>query len=312
MLNKKYLPTLISLVFFSFNGLFAQHDLRQDEAFFASQMQEYQTWLDSTGLDNFFKTERISVTPERLTLHLGSAAVPPSCDSLEAVWEQIGSAFDKEHQHKQLFHEKLLETWSVMTELPTDSMEIQLDCGDPAKFNVRIHGEADGRILFDEQNQQSLGSGTITIPFNQLRDIHTGGRLDSLGKKRTVRQVRIFIADYLRKVHYNGKGTPVLYNVRIDTSMSYYNEFTWEFTHLSHEVLEDEGFYEYHRIKIEVQDRNNQLEIGWQFTGKFGSGILFPPRRNDYKLMATYYPDKEKEYEDDLFKKIIEHLKKQP
>ncbi|TAK44431.1 MAG: hypothetical protein EPO28_04890 [Saprospiraceae bacterium] len=310
-------PLPFTLLFLAFGFLllpfisFAQHDLRENQAFFNSQMKEYQTWLDSNDLGNFFKTERLLVAPDKLTLYLFSASAKPSCDSLQAVWEQIGKAFDKEHHRKQLFHEKLLETWSVLTELPTDSMEILLRCDDPAKFSVRIYGEADGRILADEQNMKSLGSGTIEIPFNQLREIHTGGRLDSLGKKKTVGQVRLAIGDYLRKF-YKGKGTPVLYNVRIDTSMSYYQEFTWEFTHLSNAVLKDEGFYEYHRIKIEVQDRNDKLEVSWQFTGKFGSGILFPPRRNDYKLVETYYPGAEKQYEYDLFKKITEYLQKQP
>ena len=313
MIKKNYLPAqLLTILLFIAGTLSAQHSLVDDKDFFASRMLEYQVWLDSNGLGTFLKTNQVLVTPEKLTLYLAPAHADLTCDMLQATWEEIGKTFDKTHRHKQLFHEKLLETWSVLTELPTDSMEIILRCNDPDKFNVRIYGETDGRILADEQNMKALGSGTLSIPFDQLRDIHTGGRLDSLGKKRTVRQVRLAVADYLLNVHYKGKGTPILYNVRIDTTLSFFNEFTWEYTHLSDEVIKDEGFYEYHRIKVQVQDRNEQIEITWQFTAKFGSGILFPPRRNDYKLVETYYPGKEKDYEEGLFKKIIESLQKQP
>ena len=197
----------------------------------------------------------------------------------------------------------------MLTELPTDSMEIVLHCQDPAHFKVRIYGDPDGRILTEEQNLKSLGSDIIKIPYNQLKSIHTGGRLDSLGKHETVGKVRQSIGDFLLNRWYKGKGTPILYNVRIDTSRSYYHEFTWEFSRLSHEVLE-EGFYEYHRIKIEVQNRNNNIEISWQFTGKYGAGVLFPPRKNDYKLMEINYKREEEDYETKLFKKITEHLQK--
>ncbi|MCF8247776.1 MAG: hypothetical protein K9J37_22025 [Saprospiraceae bacterium] len=313
MKNFRFLPALLFTLFFCFpKDLSAQHDLVQNDSFFTVHMKEYQAWLDSNGLGIFFRTERLSVAPDKLMLYLTAAPQVASCDSLQATWEEIGKAFDKAHFHKQLFHEKLLETWSVMTELPTDSMEIIIRCDDPSYFNVRIYGEPGGRILADEQNMKALGGGIVKVPFNQLNTIHTGGRLDSLGRLRTVRKVRLAIGDYLLNHHYKDKGTPILYNVRIDTSASYYNEFTWEFTHLSNEVLKDEGYYEYHRIKIEVQDRNNNLEVTWQFTGKFGSGILFPPRRNDYKLMETYYREDEKEYEADLFKKITEYLQKKP
>lgn len=289
--------------------LSSQHDLRKDRVFFDKQVGEYQAWLNSSGLGNFFKTENITVTPDKVTLYLASAKKSYSCDSLQSAWEEIRKAFNKTHQYKQLFHEKLLETWSILTELPTDSMEIVLHCQDPSRFSVRIYGDIDGRILAEEQNVETLGSVIVKIPYNQLKSIHTGGRFDSLGKFETVGKVRKAVGDFLLKSWYKGKGTPILYNVRIDTSRTYFHEFTWEFSHLSYEVLE-EGFYEYHRIKVEIQDRNNNIEISWQFTGKYGAGVLFPPRKNDYKLMEIKYKEQEMDYETKMFKKALEYLKK--
>ena len=290
--------------------LFGQYDLRVDSAFFAVQEQEFQHWLEANEMDQTFRTDGIEVETGHVLLFLTFAGDAARCDSLQAAWDSWERQFNRTHRSRQLFHQKLLETWSVLAELSVDSTEIIIRCDGQGLFNIRIFGQADGRILAQGNELKAMGGGVIPIPFENLKEVYTGNRIDSINRKLSVRKVRVAVGDYLLNEWYKGKGTPILYNVRIDTSASYYNEFTWEFTHLSHEVLE-EGYYEYHRIKIEVQERNDQLEMTWEFTGKFGSGILFPPRRNDYKLMETYYKDDMEAYEEKLFRKITEYLQKQ-
>jgi len=302
---------IISLALYSPAFLAAQPGLLQDAAFFEAQAQEFQRWLEANQMHLAFRTDGLDVKPGKVTLYLTSAGEDSRCEFLQGAWQSWEKQFNKEHRFRQLFHEKLLETWSVLAELPADSTEVFIRCPEQGLFTIRIFSETDGRILAEENNLKAMGGGVVPIPFEELKEVYTGGRLDSLSRKLSVRKVRLAVGDYLLNHWYKGKGTPILYNVRIDTSYSHYNEFTWEFSHLSSEVL-DEGYYEYHRIKIEVQERNNRLEFSWQFTGKFGSGILFPPRRNDYKLMETYYKSDVEEYERELFKKIEEYLKRQP
>jgi hypothetical protein len=300
---------MIICLLFCCSFLFSQEDYRKYTSFFQTQEAEFQAWLDVNHLSGAFKTDGLLVEQDRVILYLTSPAGDPHCDSLQMAWKSWESQFNKTHRFRQLFHQKLLETWSVLAEVPAQHTEIIIRCPKAGLFTARIFGETDGRVLVEENDLKAMGGGIIGIPFGDLKDIYTGGRLDSLGRRLSVRKVRLEVGKFIAK-HYEGKGTPILYNVRIDTSASYFNEFTWEFTHLSHEVL-DAGYFEYHRIKIEVQERNNKLELTWQFTGKFGSGILFPPKENDYKLMETYYKDDLEKYEQDLFKKITEHLKKQ-
>lgn len=289
---------------------FSQYDLRQDSAFFAAQEQEFQRWLEANDMAFTFRTDGVGVDPDRVYLFLTFAGEDPQCESLQSVWDSWERQFNMAHGFQTLFHEKLLQTWSVLSELSVDSTEIIVRCKGQGLFNMRIFGRADGRIFSQGNELRVMGGGVIPIPFDNLKEIYTGGRIRNIDRKLTVRKVRMAVGDYLLNYWYKGKGTPILYNVRVDTSASYYNEFTWEFTHLSHEVLE-EGYYEYHRIRIEVRERNDQLELTWDFTGKFGSGILFPPRRNDYKLMETYYKDDLEAYEKKLFRKITEFLQKQ-
>jgi len=289
---------------------FSQYDLRQDSAFFKAQEREFQNWLAANEMDQTFRTDGVNIDSDRVYLFLTLAELEPKCETLQTVWDSWERQFNMAHGFQTLFHEKLLQTWSVLAELSVDSIEIVVRCKGQGLFNMRIFGGADGRILSQGSELKIMGGGVIPIPFENLKDIYTGGRIKNLDRKLTVRKVRLAVGDFLLGNWYKGKGTPILYNVRVDTTASFYNEFTWEFTHLSHEVLE-EGYYEYHRIRIEVQERNDQLELTWDFTGKFGSGILFPPRRNDYKLMETYYKEDLEAYERKLFRKITEYLQKQ-
>lgn len=289
----------------------AQENFKKDSTFFKSQKQAYQHWLESTQLHLAFQTTTLEIQPALVRLNLKGTATTSSCEDLQKVWIFYKKKFDKKHGRYQLFHEKLLETWSVLTEIPTDSLEIFIHCNDPTQFSIRIFGEPNGAIRFQEENQTAMGNGLVKIPFEHLDTIYTGQKLDSIGRLKTVRRVRLAITDFLLNDWYKGKGTPILHNVRIDTTESYYNEFTFEFSRISHEILE-EGYFEYHRIKVEVQEKNEQIEFSWTFTGKFGSGILFPPRRNDYKLMETYYQEDLERYETKLFKLISERLKQEP
>lgn len=297
-------------VFFLPGLLLSQVDFRKDAGFFRNQEQEFQHWLEANELHLVFRTNGLDIQSDKVTVFLTYAGEAPRCDFLQNAWESAEKVFNKEHHFEQLFHEKLLDTWSVLTELSPKKVEIIVRCADDGLFNVRIFGESDGRILAEENDRKAMGNGTIPIPFEGLKEVYTGGHLDSLARKLTVRKVRLAVADYLLNQWYKGKGTSILYNVRIDTLNSYFTEFTWEFSRLSNEVLED-GYFEYHRIHIQVQERNDKLELSWQFTGKYGSGILFPPRKNDYKLMETYYKEELENYEKTLFKKITEFLQKQ-
>ncbi len=301
-----FLLLYVLAVFYGTLG--AQSSLIDKKAFFKFQQSEFQQWLSATQLDQAFKTDRIEIRPEKVRLFLTAVAADDPCIFLQNSWEVWKDEFNQAHHGSLLFHEKLLKTWSTLTELPTDSVQIILHCNDPNLLRINIYGDSSGRILLEEENQQVMGSGTIPIPYHHLKSMYTASSLDSINAKLTVRKVRLAVSDYILNKWYKGKGTPILYNVRIDTTESYYNDFSFEFSHLSNEVLE-EGYFEYHRIEVEVQERNERIEIDWEFTGKFGSGILFPPRRNDYKLMETYYKKDLERYEERLFKKISEFLK---
>jgi len=109
--------------------------------------------------------------------------------------------------------------------------------------------------------------------------------------------------------YYKGKGTPILWRAKIDTSFALYDEFVMEVTHLSEEVCPD-GYFEYHRIYVKGLQKGDDVELSWEFQAKYGSGIAFPPRKNDYKDMEPKYKEELEEYQNRLFKKLLEYLRR--
>jgi hypothetical protein len=82
-----------------------------------------------------------------------------------------------------------------------------------------------------------------------------------------------------------------------------------EVSHLSDEICPD-GFFEYHRLYLKGVQKGDDVELSWEFQGKYGSGIVFPPRKNDYKDMDPKYKDNLEEYQSHLYKKLLEYLRR--
>ena len=94
----------------------------------------------------------------------------------------------------------------------------------------------------------------------------------------------------------------------MDSSYTTFDEFVLEITHLNNEICPD-GYFEYHRLYVKGLQKGDDVELSWEFQGKYGSGIVFPPRKNDYKDMEIRYKTNLEEYQKYLFKKLLDYLR---
>lgn len=289
------------------NILQGQETLFQHQLFFEQQQQEFQYWLDKNELGTYLEATEIQITPNCLSLILQEKEI--DCSEIGEYWLALRKNFAKNHPNKVL-HEKLLNTWSMLTEVQIDSLEIIIRCGSKSgTFEAKIKGELDGRITLTENAIAKMGNGVQILEPEKLKSIYAGEcRIDTISSS-SARNLRIAIGDFISQ-WYSNKGTPILYNAKKNVLEDYYNEFTYEFTHLSNEITDD-NYYEYHRIHVKViQKEGDKIEIHWDFMGKYGTSAIFPPKNSDYKLMETYYPEQMKAYETRLFKHVIDHLLK--
>lgn len=278
-------------------------DLRQDASFFRAKAPEFQTWLQQNQLDGILYADSVAVSAKKVTLFLMAAYRGARvCDSLQCAWDRLEK--NNFRQHGQFFRERLLHKWAFLAEVHEEQAEVIVRCHEPAHFLARINSNK-GRIPLDGRSIRSGAVADVRLPAT-LQGINVGDNKIVLPGKN-VQTVCTKARQYLIN-YYKPKGTPILWKAKVDSSYTALDEFVLEVTHLNNEICPD-GYFEYHRIYVKGLQRGEDVELSWEFQGKYGSGILFPPRKNDYKDLSLRYKDSLEEYQRRLFKKLLEYLR---
>ena len=278
-------------------------DLRADKAFFQKKKTEYNLWLRQNQLGHLLKADSVSVSAQKVTLFLRPTySGKHTCDSLQCVWQKLERA--NRLVNGQNFRDRLLHKWAFLAEIHEDQAVVVIRCHDPAHFQARIYSKS-GRIPVEERNVRSGTLIEVRMP-NSLQGINSGDNITLLHDKN-LGQVCTKARRWLVS-SYKDKGTPVLWRAKVDSSYTAYDEFVLEVSHLNYEICPD-GFFEYHRIYVKGVQKGADVELSWEFQGKYGSGIVFPPRKNDYKDMELHYKSSLDEYQKRLFKRMLDYLR---
>jgi hypothetical protein len=278
-------------------------DLRQDKAFFLKKKNEMNQWLWQNQLNRILVADSVAVSAQKVTLFLRPAFQGRyTCDSIQCAWNKLEQS--SRRLNGQFFHERLLHKWAFLTEIHEDQAEVVVRCHSPAHFQAKIYCAA-GKVPVEERTIRSGAVMDVSLP-SSLQGISAGENKTLFTHKKVnalCTRARVYLANM-----YKTKGTPVLWKAQIDSSYSAYDEFVLEVTHLSYEICPD-GYFEYHRIYVKGLQKGDDVELSWEFQGKYGSGIIFPPRKNDYKDMDLRYKDNLEDYQRKLFKKLLDYLR---
>ena len=287
---------------FSFAHLLAQEDLREDRAFLYQQLTDFQLWMDMYHYNQLLEVERLEVHAKSVVLYLKSRFQEGPVDSLALLWPAFKREFKRVRGEPA--EKKLLKAFAFQMEIPLEAAKINIKSSNTRFFDLKIYYK-EGLVRMEEQMMSYMVNGNFDIDIDDLKIIYRE-RKDTI-TETTIGNVRQAISRYLYN-HYRKKGTPVLYKAKIDTTRTYFNEFTYDITNISHEIL-DAGYYEYIRINIKIAQQSRHVEIAYDFQGKYGSGIFKAPRKSQYKNMEIYYPAQLKDYEENLIKQIANYLK---
>ncbi len=278
-------------------------DLRLDKVFFQKKKSEFNGWLRQNHLGQILRADSVAVTAQKATLFLRPTYNGKrTCDSLQCAWQGLERA--NRLVNGQHFHERLLHKWAFLAEIHEDQAEVVVRCHDPAHFRARMYSR-NGRIPVEERNIRSGVLIDVKLPHT-LQGINAGDNITLL-RDKNLGQVCTKARRWLVN-GYKGKGTPVLWRAKVDSSYTAYDEFVLEVSHLNYEICPD-GYFEYHRIYVKGIQKGPDVELSWEFQGKYGSGIIFPPRKNDYKDMELHYKASLDEYQKRLFKKMLDYLR---
>lgn len=278
-------------------------DLRQDKPFFQKKQKEFALWLRQNHLERIFRADSVSVSAKKVTLFLRPAFDSKTvCDSIQCAWTKLEQSNRK--INGQFFHERLLHKWAFLAEIHPDQAEVVVRCHDPAHFLAKVYSR-EGKVPVEQRNLRSAAVTEVSTP-SSLQGMNSGDNKMLVPNKK-VAAVCTSARRYLTNF-YKIKGTPILWRAKVDTSYTTYDEFVLEVTHLNNEICPD-GYFEYHRIYMKGLQKGDDVELSWEFQGKYGSGIIFPPRKNDYKDMDLRYKSNLEEYQKRLFKKLTDYLR---
>ncbi|MEM9835079.1 MAG: hypothetical protein AAF828_01175, partial [Bacteroidota bacterium] len=273
--------------------LFAQSGFSQaDFAFFRQKQAALQDWLRYEGFADYLQFDRIDYNSASLEVSLVPTAFTDDCAYLSVLWTSLQRGYYLET--KDILHITLMEGIAFVMEVPEDSLTLRLHCRDAAGYQVYIFGERDGNgdlsinlTTQGEVQKMSPDGEPIVVPVDQLKpslrrhNQSTQLRSDATYQNQlTIRKVSNAVESYLTDF-YADKGTPILYRARPKVSRSYYNHFKIRVTHLSHVVLPEVGFFEYHEYTVKVRQEGEKITVEWDFLGKYGDG-RFVPRSNSY------------------------------
>ncbi len=282
-------------------------DLRHDALFFRKELPEFQQWLAENGLAKVFVADSVATSASRATLFLRPKFCGRNvCDSVQSAWNQL--ELGNRDLNGRFFHERLLSKWAFLAEVREDQAEVVVRCHTPAHFLARIYGRADGSVPVEGRSVRSALQLDVQLPEASIVKANTGDNQTLLRGCRVVptcaKAKRFFV------LWYKNKGTPVLYSAQVDTTYSFEDEFVVEVTKLSYEICPD-GFFEFHRVHVSGQQQGEDVLLRWEFQGKYGSGIIFPPRKNNYKDMDLRYRTELESYQRTLFRRLLDYLRRQ-
>ena len=287
--------------------IFAQGppDLRADASFFREKIGDMNAWFEKNQLGDLFKADSVQVERNRVTLYVRPAKQNgQSCVHMQNAWNEVQKANRKASGED--FHHRLLHKWAFLAEVHEDQAEVVVRCHDPAHFRARIYN-GKGNIPVELRSVRSGAMMQIALPqsFQEINNSASKAIIANKNVGDVCTKARTWLVNF-----YKSKGTPILWRARIDESYALYDEFVIEVTHISNEICPD-GYFEYHRINVSGVQKGPDVELTWDFQGKYGSGIIFAPRKNDYKdLNNQKYGSYHAEYQRRLFNRMVYHLRR--
>jgi hypothetical protein len=310
------------ILFLSPQALTAQiGDLREDTVFFNQQQNEYQRWLDSSGLGKILQVEAIDVQEQHLSLYLGFAY--NDIDSIVRAWDMLKSTFETERAitlEQQLFYKAV-----SMMEVRQSRVDVQLyDTYDLRKEPLFFRG-----IYFEDEEVKV----EVSNPKSKIRDIEfeasdfpSRGAKDTFQKDYSAKKVFEIIYQYVQQ-KYGTQNCPDR-KAKVVLLERSKKTLRFEVVNLCLEVLKDEGVVcptlrmlgiecnwakrELLTFTITYTETTNGFQLNIILDGKYGSALYENVRRGGYMNMEFDFDGELDRYADQFKEELrIEIRRKQ-
>jgi hypothetical protein len=273
--------------------------LLESDSFFQRQSTEMQLWLDGNLPKAPYKVSTITTEPQRVSLTL-MPQKGTSCAQARTAWQR---AMIKQPD----LSASILKRFSFLSEIEVQQARLEVKCCAKAHFHqVYTHTPK----LPDSQVARSVAPVPMIAPLAMIGDViqnpkatdetELSALIPNAKATDVARKVRTFCASKygsLPKARY-------IWDAELKFTEISDTEFNLEVTYITNVVISD-GYFEYHKIYVTTQQSGANAVLNVRLLAKYGSGIIFAPRRNDYKDMETAYKTDLTDFRSVFFRQIM-------
>lgn len=266
-----------------------------DSIFFEEARIQYQTWLEQCEASKAIVVSGFQMDSNQVTLTLQA--------NTRTEWLTIRSNYFDAKKHR--FGKRLLKEMAFYFEVPMDSAAILIECTNDT-YDVNIY-KINDEIIIDELFGLDIRlKSAVPIAFKEV-GVSSAGPI--IIKNKSLADSK-FLKESITgrfQTHYQDKKQFWNRKAKFEV-LELDNEFSIEVTNISKEVLDDFpiGYFEFIIIDVFIEPKGKDVEIIYNFRGKYGSGIFIAPRRSGYKDMNEKYEEYVKRYDKKVRKMLID------
>lgn len=266
-----------------------------DSIFFSEATLEYQTWLEDSDASEAIIVSGFQIDSNQVKLILQA--------NTRTEWLTIRSNyFDAK---KRRFGKRLLKEMAFYFEVPLDSAAILIQCKNDT-YDINIYKENEVIIIDELFGLDIRLKSVVPIAFKEVGISSVGPIIIKNKSLADLEILKQSIAGRFQ-THYEAKQQFWNRKAKFEV-LELDNEFSIEVTNISKEVLDDFsiGYFEFIIIDVFIEPKGKDIEIIYNFRGKYGSGIFIAPRRSGYKDMNGKYEEYVKRYDKKVRKMLID------
>ena len=149
-------------------------NLTEDEAYFLQQKDEYQRWMDQTGLGRYLHVQDLRVEPERVRLYLGFKA--SGADTIVDIWNQLKASHESRPGPKfeESLHFRMCNLMGLRQQVAVIEIYDTYDLSREPLFFRGIHYDA-GRVQVQENNPKGALPRYINIRPSDIKSSSKAG-----------------------------------------------------------------------------------------------------------------------------------------
>jgi hypothetical protein len=278
-------------------------DLVDSDSFFQYQKKDINAYLSRQIPAAHLSTAAIKTESHLVTLQL-MPDVKQACSVTPLAWA-------KAEQNNVDWQKKLLNHWAFLAEIDVTQAAIEVQCCKEKHFFRRMGPAIAGADVRTARGNEwvPLIKPLAFVEQEVTPKTSDDTELSTLLQQSKANEVTQKVRKFCEQKYLNLPKARYIWDAEMKFTEISDTEFQVEVTYISNVAISD-GYFEYHKIYVTTQQTGNNAILNVRLLGKYGSGIIFAPRRNDYKDMEINYKHEIADFRQVFFKQIINAAQK--